>query len=333
VKIVAAVIAVAVAPVLALVMLLGFVVVAAGGPSGAGASPTALADIPTALLPVYRAAAASCPLPWAVLAAIGKVESDHARATAPGVRDGQNFAGAEGPLQFLPATWGQYGVDGDRDGDIDVYDPVDAIWGAARMLCANGAGEADRLAGAIFAYNHDDWYVREVLEIAARYAASGASSSAGPHTPPLDAQLLAAHPEWLISPHHDYPAIDIPVPVGTSAYAVVDGTVELAGANVGNCGGTVVLDGDDGITYTYCHASLVLLQTGAQVRRGQLLLLTGGAIGSAGAGSSTGPHLHFDITVGGVKRCPQPVLQAWVAGHLYDPSNAPASGCTVQEAT
>jgi membrane-bound lytic murein transglycosylase B len=68
---------------------------------------------------------------WQILAAVGKVESDHGRPQLPGVLVGANSAGAMGPMQFLTATWAAYGVDGDRDGLTSAYSPTDAIWGAA----------------------------------------------------------------------------------------------------------------------------------------------------------------------------------------------------------
>ena len=129
-----------------------------------------VADIPADLVGVYASAAATCPgLDWTVLAAIGKIESNHGRSTLPGVHSGQNSAGAGGPMQFLAATWAAYGVDGNDDGVADRYNPVDAIYGAAHYLCANGAGDPRRLRGAIYRYNHADWYVNEVLDRAAQY--------------------------------------------------------------------------------------------------------------------------------------------------------------------
>src|SRR5690242_8050466 len=93
-------------------------------------SPTALADIPPAYLAAYQAAAATCPgLPWTVLAGIGKVESDHGRSTLPGVRSGANSAGAQGPMQFLPATFAHYGTP-PAPGGVNPptpFDPIDAI--------------------------------------------------------------------------------------------------------------------------------------------------------------------------------------------------------------
>jgi len=111
-----------------------------------------------------------------VLAAIGKVETDHGRSTAPGVRSGANFAGAAGPMQIgvggkAGNTFAAYAVDGDGGG-ADVYNPVDAIFTAASYLCQNGANKGADVAGAIFAYNHADWYVTKVLAIASAYAAS-----------------------------------------------------------------------------------------------------------------------------------------------------------------
>src|SRR5918999_2336772 len=144
---------------------------------GGAPSPDAQQDIPPQLLPVYQTAADSCPgLPWSVLAAIGKVETNHGRLQAPGVTSGANFAGAAGPMQIgvggkAGNTWGAYAVDADGGG-ADVYNPVDAIYTAANYLCQNGANKGTDVAGAIFAYNHADWYVTKVPAIASTYAAS-----------------------------------------------------------------------------------------------------------------------------------------------------------------
>ncbi len=110
-----------------------------------------------------QAAAATCPgLPWTVLAAIGTVESGSGRSTAPGVASGANAAGAEGPMQFEPATFAAYATVGPGGArPPDPYDPVDAVYTAATLLCADGGGgPAAGLRAAVFAYNHDD-VVRE----------------------------------------------------------------------------------------------------------------------------------------------------------------------------
>ena len=123
--------------------------------------------IPKEFRALYIAAARTCKgLPWTVLAAIGQVETGHGRNTAV------SYAGAQGPMQFMPATFAVYGVDGDRDGRADINNPADAIFSAANYLCANGGGRGPAgLARAIWHYNHADWYVALVLKIAGQLAA------------------------------------------------------------------------------------------------------------------------------------------------------------------
>ena len=177
--------AVVAAPVVVLGVLAGAVTAVTAAtppppPAGPPVAGVAVADIPPDLLGVYASAAATCPgLDWTVLAAIGKIESNHGRSTLPGVHSGQNSAGAGGPMQFLAATWAAYGVDGNGDGVADRYNPVDAIYGAAHYLCANGAGDPRRLRGAIFRYNHADWYVTQVLDQAAAYRAAATTPDPG----------------------------------------------------------------------------------------------------------------------------------------------------------
>jgi cell wall-associated NlpC family hydrolase len=147
-----------------------------------GASSNAVADIPADMLTLYqRAATADCDgLPWTVLAAIGKVESGHGRSTLPGVHNGANSAGAQGPMQFLPATFAAYNrpvPPGGAD-PPSPYDPVDAVHAAARYLCASGARAGRDIPRAIWHYNHSDAYVNQVLTIARSYAAAAAPADA-----------------------------------------------------------------------------------------------------------------------------------------------------------
>jgi hypothetical protein len=141
-------------------------------------SRAATAEIPAGYLRLYQPAARRCPgLSWSVLAAIGKVESDHGRARLPGVHAGWNRAGAAGPMQFgigvgrAGNAWARYGRDFDHDGQTSVYDPGDAIPAAAGYLCAHGAPR--HLDRALYAYNHSWAYVAKVKQLARRYVARG----------------------------------------------------------------------------------------------------------------------------------------------------------------
>jgi len=138
---------------------------AAAAATSQAASSVKAGGIPENYLALYRAAAPTCPMPWVVLAAIGQVESGH------GSNMGPSSAGAMGPMQFLPSTFAAYAVDGDGDGVANIMDPADAIYTAARYLCANGAGHGPHgLYQAIFRYNHADWYVQMVMNVAAQLA-------------------------------------------------------------------------------------------------------------------------------------------------------------------
>ncbi len=145
--------------------------VAATGPAAGGASgpyvlpapttrgvPNILLDgfrVPPFLLPIYQAAGVQYGVRWEILAAINSIETDYGRNL------NVSTAGALGWMQFMPGTWAGYGVDANNDGRRDPYNPVDAIFAAARYLRA--AGASTDLRKAIWAYNHADWYVNDVL--------------------------------------------------------------------------------------------------------------------------------------------------------------------------
>ncbi|MEU8974830.1 bifunctional lytic transglycosylase/C40 family peptidase [Streptomyces monashensis] len=163
-----AVVAVPMLAACALAALLGGL--SSGGSVAAAPSRHALADIPAYLLALYQRAAPECPgLPWTVLAAIGKVETDHARHPTM-----VSSAGAVGPMQFLPSTFAAYARPVPPGGKHPPtpWDPVDAVYATARLLCANGARDGHNLRHAIWAYNHSDAYVNQVLKIAGQYAAA-----------------------------------------------------------------------------------------------------------------------------------------------------------------
>ena len=122
---------------------------------------------PATYLQLFRESAARyCPgLSWTVLAAIGQIES------GDGANNGPSTAGAEGPMQFLPSTWQEWGITAfGEPGPPNVMDPYDAVPSAARYLCAAGAGTPAGLPRAVLAYNHASWYVAEVLALAQQYA-------------------------------------------------------------------------------------------------------------------------------------------------------------------
>ena len=117
-------------------------------------------QVPIFLLSIYQAAGIQYGIHWQVLAAINEIETDYGRNL------NVSSAGALGWMQFLPSTWRAYGVDANKDGKKDPYNPVDAIFAAARYL--NAAGYEESVRRAIFAYNHADWYVDSVLLRATR---------------------------------------------------------------------------------------------------------------------------------------------------------------------
>jgi len=114
---------------------------------------------------LWQRAGATYGIPWQVLAAINKVESNFGRNMGP------SSAGAIGWMQFMPSTWLRWGTDANGDGVADPWNPEDAIFAAARYLAAAG-GRTD-LSRAIFAYNHAQWYVDEILGLARLYGQNG----------------------------------------------------------------------------------------------------------------------------------------------------------------
>lgn len=121
------------------------------------------------LVSIWQRAGAQYGVPWEVLAAINKIESNFGRNMGP------SSAGAIGWMQFMPDTWARWGTDANGDGIADPWNAQDAIYSAARYLAATGG--ATDIAGAVFAYNHAQWYVDEVLQLAQQYAGGGATFS------------------------------------------------------------------------------------------------------------------------------------------------------------
>lgn len=131
------------------------------------AKATTQGDIPGDYQTLYQAAPLCSGLSWQVLAAVGKIETDHGRSSLPGVHSGKNSAKAMGPMQFLGPTFA--GVR-KRHPDVgaNIYDPAHAIPAAAYKLCDDG-GNKNNIRKALFAYNHSTQYVNDVLAQARKY--------------------------------------------------------------------------------------------------------------------------------------------------------------------
>jgi cell wall-associated NlpC family hydrolase len=121
-----------------------------------------------ALRGIWMAAGSTYGIPWNVLAAINKVETNF------GANLGPSSAGAVGWMQFMPSTWARWGIDANGDGVADPDNPTDAIFSAARYLAGCG-GQFD-IARAVYCYNHATWYVNEVMGLAALYARGGSAT-------------------------------------------------------------------------------------------------------------------------------------------------------------
>jgi murein DD-endopeptidase MepM/ murein hydrolase activator NlpD len=208
-------------------------------------------SIPPFLLPIYQAAGAAYGIPWQVLAAINEVETDYGRDLSV------SSAGAEGWMQFLPSTWGQYGVDVNDDGFEDPYNPADAIFGAARYLKAAG-GDTD-IRAAILAYNHSQAYVNSVL-LRARLLGGTPPELLGAITGLTEARF----PVYAASHYSDgFPTTEGPSPhtvagttidsqEGAPVIAVQDGRISQISQG-GPFGRSVSLTDAYGNTYTYAE--------------------------------------------------------------------------------
>ena len=151
-------------------------------PFDLSAAPSSPAQLSYAqLLGLWQSAGSAYGIPWQVLAAINKVESNFGRNMGP------SSAGAIGWMQFMPDTWLRWGTDANGDGVADPWNPDDAIVSSARYLAAAG-GTTDLYRG-VYAYNHADWYVKEVLGLANLY---GSSSGVAFSLDRLQASLDAA---------------------------------------------------------------------------------------------------------------------------------------------
>jgi hypothetical protein len=266
----------------------------------------AVADIPTDYLALYQDAGRRYGLDWPVLAAVGRVESDHGRLTAGCT---PNEAGALGPMQFLPASFAQ-ATEWASLADADICDPADAIPAAAAYLRHFGA--PDDWRRALYAYNHSAAYVDLVLAWAARYgyAVAVVWPLDGPITQrfgPTDSALqppLWYRGQWY---EHFHAGLDVAAPVGTPVVAIASGVVTFAGP-IADGAVVVELEHAPGVTSAYAH-----LQPDPPVREGQSVA-AGQTLGFVGlTGTTTGAHLHLAVFADGEFIDPLSVLPAAVA--------------------
>ena len=125
--------------------------------------------------------------------------------TGHGRNNHTSSAGAQGLMQFMPATWAAMGVDGDNDGRADIHNDADTIYSAANYLTKSGVSQgAAGVRKALFAYNPINWYVNDVLFYAARYGGGtvlGDPKDCGPvsgtrNVPPLAKDRVAKVLAW-----------------------------------------------------------------------------------------------------------------------------------------
>ncbi|HEX3835104.1 MAG TPA: peptidoglycan DD-metalloendopeptidase family protein [Solirubrobacteraceae bacterium] len=224
--------------------------------------------IPPFLIPIYQAAGIEYQVPWQVLGAINEIETDYGRNLSV------SSANAVGWMQFLPSTWKEWGVDANGDGVADPYNPVDAIFTAARYLHAAGASK--NLSQAIFAYNHAGWYVQSVL-LRAKLIGGIPSQLIGALTGLVQGHFPVAAPakyadDSVVSlAKHKVKGSNAAIPIssdpnskGTSIFAkkgspviaVNDGKIVRVGSSAA-LGNYVKLQDSTGNIYTYAHLGSV----------------------------------------------------------------------------
>jgi hypothetical protein len=242
-------------------------------PGGLSAQPSAP---PAFLIPIYKQAGRRYHVPWRVLAAINSIETDYGRDLSV------SSQGAAGWMQFMPDTWRVYGEGGNP------YDPRDAIFAAARLLHA--AGAPHDLRGAIFAYNHAEWYVAAVLWRASTIAMPAhAAERRGGYALPLDARYMRQ-----LGRTDD--GVDIETaPEGAAVYSIAPGVVVAVASDPGGFGPNypvvLVTEGPlSGHYIYYGHVAASLVHTGQRVLAGQPLAIVGHTGDAAGLG-----HGHIEI--------------------------------------
>ena len=263
--------------------------------------PAPIAGIPPSYLVLYEQAGERFGLQWQVLAGVGQIETHHGRGDASCA---PNFAGARGPMQFLPGTFAEAARLAGLTSP-NICDPADAIFAAAALLHADGAPE--NWTAALLHYNPNPKYPDEVMYWANRYAVSvqviwpvtgKITQWFGPTSLTLEPSLVYQGKYYA----HFHPGIDIAAPLGTPVRAISGGQVVFAGRD---SSGAVVVEIEHlpNVNSLYGH-----LQDPPAVKVGQVVV-TGQVVGKVGlTGNTTGPHLHFAIYDAGLPIDPMSVM-------------------------
>lgn len=313
----------------------------------------ALLSIPSILGGNGSSVAAGCGELAVILDTISTLESGGDYAIS------KNRGGASGAYQYIDSTWDDYGgypsaylappeVQDARAatdvqsilaeyGDV-AFVPVVWYWPRAatdpsQLDIVPMPGAGNRLTVREYQERWLETYTEKSGEQPA-VECVGATPTEDGYALPIDRALVDADPSMLEQPHHDYPAIDLMITVGSPIYAVRAGTVVRVvnwphncwqvGRCVEPCGVGLSIEGDDGARYVYCHGTnLNGVAVGDPVVAGQLLMWSGDT------GRSGAPHLHLEIRAGGSQRCPQQLLvDIHRIGRASVPTDLETMGCT-----
>lgn len=297
-------------------------------------------EIPADYIPIYKAAAEKYKVPWNLLAAHHKVETRFST-----IKKMVSPVGAVGHMQFMPLTWlgwgyggdrlgnanvpkkiltdpkmikkyGGYGVDANGDGKADPYDLEDAVFSAANYLSHNGAADGN-IRKAVYAYNHSEQYVSDVLKYAKMYAkgdfnkVQNVTAGKSGFARPLKTKVTSGFGQRIDpitgSRGEFHKGIDFActkgqaIPASRSGKVVYTGWQDANNPSVGY-GLFVWVEHGNGYKTTYAHMSKTSVSVGDKVKAGDKV----GECGSTG--SSTGNHLHFEIFKGGERVDPSPYV-------------------------
>lgn len=301
-----------------LMIIVSFISLFFGGQPNSGFNSGSPTDLATAeigqYMPLFQQAQQYYGVSWAVLAAIASIESGFGKSPYYLERNGVSEAGAVGFMQFMPTTWsgsknpnvwnnptnprwdenpatiqayGGYGIDANHDGRADPFNPEDAIMSAAKYLKANNFENDPR--GALYHYNHAEWYINQVLAKAETYAQMTPVGNGDWPLPVQWAEITSQYGKRLMEGKEEFHGgIDIACPIGTPVYAVRSGQVKISGW-VSGYGYCVMMNHPGDVMTVYGHLSTTQVSVGQMVETGQVIALSGNT------GRTTGPHLHFEV--------------------------------------